>query len=193
MIDVDPRDPLSNAKWEKFCRLIFDGATNDDAYVGAGYKANHGNAGRLRITPAIRSRIEYLKKAAAEAACESSAEAIKAAGLTREWVLERLMQNAEEALGRKLTKMRVRLKKDLKNGKPNIVEMEVTSIDRSAGNKALELLGKEMALFEGDGAKESGSEVEAARSAADPRVADQLNGVKLARLHLVAGGGKKTA
>lgn len=196
MTDIDPREPLSNAKWENFCRIVVTGKSPEEAYEAAGWKRHRANAWRLRNRPEVSQRIEYMQRQAADAATGSSAEAIKAAGLTREWVLERLMQIAEEGTGRALTKLRIRVKKkdeSKEKGGVEFIDIETTVLDRPAAKGALELLGKEMALFDGASGKVGEVDVEAAKSTADPRVADALAGVTKARLHLIADNGKKRA
>jgi len=60
--------------------------------------------------------------------------------LRREWVLSRLMRNARVALGEERLKI-------AKTVKGEVVEVEVSAVDQSAANRALELLGKELRMF----------------------------------------------
>ena len=56
---------LSNAKHERFAQELAKGKSADEAYVIAGYKANHGNAGTLKAKQVIRDRVaDILERAA---------------------------------------------------------------------------------------------------------------------------------
>jgi len=68
--------------------------------------------------------------------------------LNREWVLTRLMENAEVALGKKTIKVRV-ARKDKDRGQVEESTLEVSAHDAAAANRALELLGRaaEVQLF----------------------------------------------
>jgi len=61
--------------------------------------------------------------------------------LNREWVLTRLMENAEVALGKKTIKVRV-ARKDKDRGQVEESTLEVSAHDAAAANRALELLGR---------------------------------------------------
>ena len=61
--------------------------------------------------------------------------------LSRQWVLDRLMEHAEVCLGKK----KVKLTKATRDG--GVVEIETSLADQSAANRALELLGKEAGMF----------------------------------------------
>jgi hypothetical protein len=76
------------------------------------------------------------------------AQAAKQATLTRAWVLQRLMRNAEVSLGERTIKLRVQ-RKDKQTGKIEVSDIEVSAHDAAAANRALELLGKtdEVQLF----------------------------------------------
>lgn len=177
MTDLDPSQPLKNTKWEKFCQLVAGGMGVTDAYEGAGFKRDRKNADHLRQRYPVSTRIEYLQKASAEQVIGSVQEAIEASGLSREWVITRLMENVERSM--------------------QAVPVTVAGIptgeykyDGAVANKALEVLGKVVGI-EGSMADKPDEDAEAAKSTADPRVADAIAGVKRARLHLVASGGKK--
>ena len=87
--------------------------------------------------PGVAARIAELQKAAADKAV-----------LNREWVLTRLMENAEVALGKKTIKVRV-ARKDKDRGQVEESTLEVSAHDAAAANRALELLGRaaEVQLF----------------------------------------------
>jgi hypothetical protein len=94
-------------------------------------------ATRLLANPKVNHTITTLR-----------AQAAREAGLSRSWVLQRLMRNAEVSLGEATIKLRVQ-RKDKETGKVEVGDVEVTAHDATAANRALELLGKtdEVALF----------------------------------------------
>lgn len=124
---------LKDTRHERFAQALAKGMTADEAYVSAGYKRNRGNAARLKASESIRARVAELTNKASEKA-----------SLSKAWIIERLMQNVDQALGRIPTKIK---KIDKETGAA--VEFEIIDIDRTAANKALELLGKtiEIGMF----------------------------------------------
>jgi hypothetical protein len=60
--------PLDNPRWEHFAQELAKGHRAQDAYVAAGYKANPGNATRLKLNEKIFARVkELLDRSAARA------------------------------------------------------------------------------------------------------------------------------
>lgn len=59
---------LKNPKHERFAQLLAKGSTADDAYVGAGFSANRGNATRLKANESVEKRVQELMVAGAEKA-----------------------------------------------------------------------------------------------------------------------------
>lgn len=58
---------LKNARYEAFAQALAKGKTADEAYQLAGFKANRGNATRLKANESISARVaELLGKAAAK-------------------------------------------------------------------------------------------------------------------------------
>jgi phage terminase small subunit len=100
---------LSRPKHELFAQAMAGGKTADEAYVLAGYKSDRGNASRLTANDSIQTRVRELQERA-------SANVV----LSREWVLEQLVDNATKAKERG---------------------------DGSVANRALELLGKHLRMF----------------------------------------------
>lgn len=106
---------LENVRHEKFARLVAAGEPASKAYVGAGYKPDAAGANPTRLTgnDRIAARI-------AEIRAELEQAAQKAATVTKEWIVEKLRENALRAL----------------------------EIDQgNVANRALELLGKEIGMF----------------------------------------------
>ena len=90
---------LSNPRWERFALELANGVPAPKAYVTAGYKgADPGNASHLQAKPQISQRIAELLKEREHIHAEGTAKAIESVALTQEWVLTRLMENAERAL-----------------------------------------------------------------------------------------------
>jgi phage terminase small subunit len=59
---------LKNQKWERFAQELAKGKTAGEAYVLAGYKANDGNAIRLKGNERLLARVqELLGRSAARA------------------------------------------------------------------------------------------------------------------------------
>jgi len=57
--------PLKNTRHERFCQESAKGKSTDEAYVLAGFKANRGNAARLKANEDVRGRILELQERAA--------------------------------------------------------------------------------------------------------------------------------
>jgi hypothetical protein len=58
---------LTNPRHERFAQALFEGETADAAYLKAGFKANRGNASRLKANENISARLAELQAAAAKA------------------------------------------------------------------------------------------------------------------------------
>lgn len=80
--------PLKNARHEKFAQELAKGATADAAFVSAGFKANRGNATRLKANESISARVAELKERAAERTI-----------VTVEGITQRLLKIAEKGEG----------------------------------------------------------------------------------------------
>jgi hypothetical protein len=89
--------PLKNGRREKFCQLIAGGMAINAAFEAAGFAANDQNASRLRSTSACSARIDELMTLGADQVLTATMDAISASGLSREWVIDRLIKNAERA------------------------------------------------------------------------------------------------
>lgn len=114
---------LSNPRHERFAQELAKGKTADEAYQLAGYQENRFNASRLKTNEHIKARVAELQARATEGVV-----------LTKQWVLERLIENAERAMQRQSV--------ETEGGE--IVEYRY---EGSVANRALELLGKEVGMF----------------------------------------------
>ena len=111
---------LDNIKWERFAREVVAGKTYTDAYKSLSFKAKDpAKAGSaLAKNSEVQGRIRELTRRVTNKVVERTADRV---ALTKEWVLEKLRDNAEEAL-------------QVKGGS-------------AVANRALELLGNHLGLF----------------------------------------------
>lgn len=115
---------LSNARHERFAQELAAGKTADEAYQLAGFRPNRGNATRLKANESVMKRVAELQGRIADGVV-----------LTKQWVIERLIENVERALQAQPVLDR--------EGRPT---GEYT-YEGSVANRALELLGKEQGMF----------------------------------------------
>lgn len=115
---------LSNERWEKFCQLVASGYSQRQAYMQAGFQDSRSNAAQLAKRSYIKARIKELKeqnfKIRNKINEEIEKNIIEKETLTRSWVLDRLIENVTACM---------------------------ISNQRSAANRGLELLGKELGMF----------------------------------------------
>jgi phage terminase small subunit len=69
--------PLANQRHERFALALAQGKTATEAYVLAGYKANDGNASRLKGNERISARVQEIVGRAAERAEVSLERALR--------------------------------------------------------------------------------------------------------------------
>lgn len=112
--------PLSNPKHELFAQELANGVSACQAYEKAGFKPDGGNASRLQNDDRIKQRVAALLSERARKHDKATEKAVKELGITKQWVLAKLVTNAERALERD---------------------------DGSTANRALELIGKEQGMF----------------------------------------------
>lgn len=128
-------DTLSNARWERFSQALSEGKSATDAYAFAGYKPDRGNAVRLQQNDTIQQRVAVLLDKRASIQAQAVADAISKASLTKQWVIERLMENVARA-------MQLRF---VTNDEGEVIGE--FKYDGTVANRALELLGKEQGMF----------------------------------------------
>ena len=126
---------LDNPRHERFAQELADGKSQTDAYVAAGYKESRSSASALATNPNISARVSELLSLRAQSTAKATERAVQKLTLDKEWVLTRLMENAERALQRQPV-----LGDD---GEP-IGEYKY---EGNVANRALELLGKQLGLF----------------------------------------------
>lgn len=118
---------LDNPRWERFAQLIAKGKPQVEAYELAGYKRDDGAASRLSSYVKVRERVAELNDKAA-----------KRAEVSKAWVMERLMRNAQMSLGEVPV---------VTPGETEDQETVEFRRDPGAANQALQLLGKELGMF----------------------------------------------
>lgn len=111
---------LDDPKREKFAVQIVAGKTQVEAYKSAGFRTKHPRqaASTMANRPEVAARIRELTSRIGNSVTQRLSENV---ATTKEWVLTKLRENAEEALS-------------VKGGS-------------AVANRALELLGKELGLF----------------------------------------------
>ena len=111
---------LANPRHEAFANELARGISAAQAYQNVGYVANRHNASALSRTKPIANRVSQLIADVDKVARQSAEIAAKRMSIDREWVMRSLMSDRLTAL-------------ELKQPAPAI--------------RALELLGKELAMF----------------------------------------------
>lgn len=115
---------LSNQRHERFAQELASGKSADEAYQVAGFRPNRGNASTLKAKQNITDRVNELQSRVAEGVV-----------ITKQWVLEKLVENANRALQTVAV---------IDNeGQPT---GEYT-YNGNVANRALELIGKERGMF----------------------------------------------
>jgi phage terminase small subunit len=115
---------LDNPRHERFAQGLAAGKSSDEAYQEAGFKPDRGHASRLAAKGNVQARVdELLDRAAASVQ------------VSREWVLERLIENVDRAMQVEEIK------------KPDGTGTGEYKYEGSVANRALELVGKELGMF----------------------------------------------
>lgn len=126
---------LSNPKHERFAQELAGGKSSLDAYVTAGYSPNRSAASRLQTNVNICERVSELLAERDAMAQQATAKAAEALSIDKQWVLARLVENAERAL------QAVEIKDSRGVGTGEY------KYEGSVANRALELIGKEFGMF----------------------------------------------
>jgi hypothetical protein len=114
---------LRNQRQERFCQALAAGKSASLAYEEAGYVPNRGNASILKTRQNIIDRVLELQGQQRDRLV-----------LSRQYVVDALLENAEKALGRKPVKIGA-------DGK------EVYIYRGDVANRAIQLAGIEVGLF----------------------------------------------
>ena len=127
---------LQNPKHERFVQELAKGVSADKAYEAAGFKPNRGNAVTLKQKQSISNRVSEILGERESIHAQATAQAIASTALTKQWVIETLMENVARAMQAKPVR--------------TDDEGEATGeyqYQGSVANRALELLGKELGMF----------------------------------------------
>jgi phage terminase small subunit len=127
---------LSNPRHERFAQGLAAGKSASEAYAEAGFKENRHNAATLARKQHILDRVSELLAEREALHGQATADAIKSTALTKQWVIDTLMENVARAMQAKPVKT-----DDDGN------DAGEYQYQGSVANKALELLGKELGMF----------------------------------------------
>ncbi len=119
---------------EKFCLNLAQGMRGDAAYAAAGYKPNRHNAASLRTKEPIIARV-----------LELQGQKVNRVVLSKTYVVDALLENAEKALGRKPVKISRRAKN--KDGEYVDEVAEVFVYEGQVANQAIRMAGLELGMF----------------------------------------------
>lgn len=121
-----------NPKQERFCQEYVIDLNGTQAAIRAGYSEKTANeqAARMLANVSIKAKITELQS-----------DIAKSLGISAEWIIERLKQVAERCMQAEPVMIR--------DGK-EMIESGEYKFDSSGANKALELLGKHVGVFEKD-------------------------------------------
>jgi hypothetical protein len=89
---------LDNPKHERFAQELAKGLAADKAYELAGFKPNRGNAATLKQKQSISDRVLELLSEREAIHAQATADAIKSTALTKEWVIQTLMENVARSM-----------------------------------------------------------------------------------------------
>ena len=123
--------PLPRQREELFAVNIASGMTTSEAYQAAGYKPDRANACRLTTKDRIRQRITELQQQIAK---KTQVAVVKQATMSRQYLVDALIENVEVALGRRP------VKQGLDGAEHYLYRGEVV-------NNAIKMAGGEVNLF----------------------------------------------
>ena len=89
---------LTNVKYEAAAQAMAAGKTQREAYLAGGFSFKPSNASRFFNRPDVRSRVQDIITERVVVERKSTEMAVRKVGLTKEWVIERLMWLAERSL-----------------------------------------------------------------------------------------------
>lgn len=131
---------LGNPRWESFCQLKAIGKVHWDAYIAAGFTVNPGDPTKRNKIASTRASIllrdPRIKQRILEIEEELRTSVLAKAAVDRTYVVKNLKDNSEKAQAAKPVLDR----QGRKTGE--------YKTDTAASNRALELLGKEVGMFQ---------------------------------------------
>jgi hypothetical protein len=126
---------LHNPKHERFAQELATGKTAEEAHRMAGYKASRSGACQLKQNLNISNRVAELLAEREAIHAQSTAKAIERVSLTKEWILAKLIDNAQRALQAC----------PVTDREGN--ELGEYQYQGNVANRSLELLGKHLGMF----------------------------------------------
>jgi hypothetical protein len=126
--------PLPRQREELFAVNIASGMTTSEAYQAAGYRPDRANACRLTTKDRIRQRITELQQQIAK---KTQVAVVKQATMSRQYLLNALIENVEVALGRRPVKLG-----------PAAIPVEQYVYRGEVVNSAVKMAGSEVGLFQ---------------------------------------------
>lgn len=120
---------LKSDRKELFAINLAKGMTQDAAYTDAGYKPNRSASSRLAAKVHIINRVAELRS-----------RQVAKVTLTRHYILEAAIENAEKALGRRPVKVSRKVGDKYE-------QTEVYLYEGQVANAALKMLGSELNMF----------------------------------------------
>ena len=128
---------LTDPRWENACQARAAGTEIATSYNQAGFTGKPAAASKFFSRPDIRARVAEIQEQRYANDRKANEIAVKKVAVDKEWVLHRLMYNAEQSLrGR-----------PMKDGKGQIIPGAFTQPNESAANRALELIGNHLGMF----------------------------------------------
>ena len=125
--------PLPRQREELFAVNIASGMTTSEAYQAAGYRPDRANACRLTTKDRIRQRITELQQQIAK---KTQVAVVKQATMSRQYLLNALIENVEVALGRRPVKLG-----------PAAIPVEQYVYRGEVVNSAVKMAGSECGMF----------------------------------------------
>lgn len=130
---------LKSDKYELYAQARASGMTQADAYAEAGYKAKSTNACTRAAASRLDANVNIIKRVA-ELKQRGAARIV----LTKQFVLEATIENAEKALGRRPVKVTRRVRR---GDETHNETSEVYVYEAAAANQALRMLGSEVGIY----------------------------------------------
>ena len=130
---------LKPDKYELYAQARASGMTQADAYAEAGYKAKSTNACTRAAASRLDANVNIIKRVA-ELKQRGAARIV----LTKQFVLEATIENAEKALGRRPVKVTRRVRR---GDETHNETSEVYVYEAAAANQALRMLGSEVGIY----------------------------------------------
>jgi hypothetical protein len=125
--------PLPNQRYELFAQNLARGMSIGEAYVAAGYRPHPANPSRLRAKERIRERVAELQIESHE---QIQKVIVKQASITRQHLVDALLENLDISLGRR----------PVKQG-PAAIPVEQYLYRGEVANNAIKMAGSECGLF----------------------------------------------